>query len=61
MAATNHAHSCCRLLGEDFADFDPTVYDPSEYSNGWELLEQNGEGVSLSAESVSTAIDVLRG
>jgi hypothetical protein len=32
---------------EDFADFDPTVYDPSVYSNGWELLEQNGEGVSL--------------
>ena len=32
---------------ESFASFNGTIYDPSTYDEGYELLMQNGEGVAL--------------
>ena len=32
---------------QNMASIDQTIYDPSQYANGYELLEENGEGVSI--------------
>ena len=32
---------------EDFAAFDSAIYDASTYANGYEILEQKGEGIAL--------------
>ena len=34
---------------ESFAAFDSNIYDPSSYENGYEILQQNGEGIALEA------------
>jgi hypothetical protein len=32
---------------QNMASIDQTIYDPSQYNNGYELLEENGEGISI--------------
>jgi len=32
---------------QNMASIDQTIYDPSQYSNGYKLLEENGEGISI--------------
>ena len=32
---------------ESFAAFDSNIYDPTAYGNGYEILQQNGEGIAL--------------
>jgi len=32
---------------QNMASIDQTIYDPSQYNNGYELLQENGEGISI--------------
>lgn len=39
---------------ENMASIDATVYDPTQYANGYELLQENGEGVSIEIPNPET-------
>lgn len=39
---------------ENMASIDAAVYDPTQYANGYELLQENGEGVSIEIPNPET-------